>query len=269
MRLNPLRLQPVARSKRATIRSAPPRGEADTGQRHYDFSPGRCHARVIEIGWERSKIILVDELLADPHSAIELAARDISFRTARDGMSHFPGVRSGAPSDYLATFQGALEPLIRDTYSIPSDLHASVRTMFSITTTSPARLMQLQRVPHYDAVEKRMISVVHYLFRKSFGGTCFFRHRATGFERMAPDREDVYTARLDSQLEEIGQLPDRYMTESNALFERTYDAEGLFNRLVIFEGQLLHSGTVNADAGLVQDPRAGRLTVNTFLTYGD
>lgn len=234
----------------------------------YDFSPGDVRTAVVEVGHERNNVIVVDNLLRCPEAAVELAARGITFRTDLAGKSHFPGVRSGAPPDYLKTFMDVLEALIRSTYAIGPDVPVSPRTMFSITTTPPGQLRPLQRVPHYDAIEKKMISVVHFLFHKPFGGTCFFRHRSTGFESMAPEREEPYKEILDRELEEVGELPEAYLTTSNQLFEKTYDTEAQFNRLVIFPGQMFHSGSVNPEPGLVQDPRAGRLTLNTFLTFG-
>ena len=49
------------------------------------------------------------------------------------------------------------------------------------------------------------------------------------------------------------------------MFERTGGFEGVFNRLIAYRGSLLHSGDVAPGFGFSDDPRQGRLTVNTFF----
>jgi hypothetical protein len=60
--------------------------------------------------------------------------------------------------------------------------------------------------------------------------------------------------------------PD-YIRGNDRLYEQTGTVEGQFNRTVIYRGRLLHSATIPPGATLSPDPRKGRLTANTFLTF--
>jgi len=140
-----------------------------------------------------------------------------------------------------------------------------VECNFSIVTTPPEALTPLQRLPHFDAADPGRIAVLHYLCGPSAGGTAFYRHRTTGFETVSLSRMEDYAERLDADLARHGDPKAEYLRGDTALFEQTYRVGAAFNRLVIYRGWTLHSGTVPAGLALSGDPRAGRLTVNTFL----
>ena len=263
----------MSEAPRARIRLAPRvRGESrvsgqpETAGPGYDFSPGSdIKYQLLEIGEERNRIILVEGLLRDPDSVIRFVREDGRFTAGTDSGSHFPGVRSSAPRAYVDTFLNVLEPLIRSTWGIPDSTSFTAASMFSLTTTMPSDLMPLQRVPHHDGAGLKIISAVHFLFRGPHGGTGFYRHRATGYETITEEREALFDRMVAAEIAKDG-LPDGYVTQSNAHFVKTFDVGGAFNRLVLFPGHMLHSGSINPAAGLPKDVGTGRLTANSFLT---
>ena len=56
-----------------------------------------------------------------------------------------------------------------------------------------------------------------------------------------------------------------YITGSNELFEQIGAVEAVPDRLIIYQGSLLHSGIIPPAMKLSDDPREGRLTANIFV----
>jgi len=61
-------------------------------------------------------------------------------------------------------------------------------------------------------------------------------------------------------------LSPGYMHGSNAWFQRIGGIAARWNRLIIYDGGMLHASDVIAPDRLSADPRSGRLTLNGFFT---
>ena len=57
-----------------------------------------------------------------------------------------------------------------------------------------------------------------------------------------------------------------YLHQSNAYFTRIGGIPPKWNRLIFYDGSLLHSGDITAPEKLSNDPLSGRLTLNGFFT---
>lgn len=130
----------------------------------------------------------------------------------------------------------------------------------------PQDLTLSQRLPHFDTANEGQIATVHYLCDPKHGGTAFYRHRSTGFEAITPDRSQRYLETLRNELHEQGPPAPGYVTESNALFEQTEAIDALFDRIVVYKSNVLHSGVVN-EKTLSPDPGIGRLTTTLFARF--
>jgi len=56
-----------------------------------------------------------------------------------------------------------------------------------------------------------------------------------------------------------------YFHGSDELYEQIGAVEAVPDRMIIFQGSLLHSGIIPPDMPLTDDPRQGRLTANIFV----
>ena len=211
------------------------------------------------IGHDRQPIVVVDGFHPDP-DALRAAAMAAEFGPAQ---RHYPGIRAELPHAYFDAVRGVLVPVLREVFGHGGGIDL-LDASFSIVTTPPAALAPAQRLPHVDAVAPGRIALVHYLALDGGDGTAFFRHRATGYEAIDAERAPSYLATLDGQLR--GVMPDGYIANSNALFERVEAVDARYNRAVIYRSALLHSGAIAADAALDPDPATGRLTVTAFLS---
>jgi len=136
---------------------------------------------------------------------------------------------------------------------------------YSLVTTPPEKLTYLQRIPHIDSVASKELAFVHYLFKADLGGTAFYRHRKTGFEYVDQDRKPEYLRCLEEEKLGPHSPPAEYIQGDTPLYELLGSQQGVFNRLVMYRRNSLHSGALGRDFVVDPNPRTGRLSINGFL----
>ncbi|RZA12645.1 MAG: hypothetical protein EOP93_21580 [Lysobacteraceae bacterium] len=120
-------------------------------------------------------------------------------------------------------------------------------------------------MPHIDSVQGSGLATVHYLFHGEWGGTAFYRHRATGFEVVDASRRDSYYARLAEESRGADAPRPGYIGDDTPLFERVCRVEPAFNRMAVYRRNSLHSGCIDNARVPPADPLAGRLSINSFI----
>lgn len=221
-------------------------------------------ARVERIGAEQTAVIVVEDCLEAPEAAIERAAGMLFTPIG----PYYPGVRASLGAEAAGAFGGAFGRAFGRAVEEALGVSAAAwkgDCFFSIVTTPPARLAPIQRLPHFDGLEETRIAALLYLARTDFGGTSFYRHRATGFETVDAARYPAYGAALKADVERHGLPPADYIGDGGALFEEIATFAPVFNRLLLYRGNALHCSRIRNANALNADPRAGRLTLNLFL----
>ena len=223
-----------------------------------EFDVSVRRANVVRIGRDASPVICVDDFCADPEALVTLAEQAAFI----DVGSNYPGVRAPAPAAYVRAVLHALAPLVERHFGAPPEDDLDL-CAFSMVTKSPGLLRASQRIPHFDGPESRRIALLHYLCAPRQGGTSFYRHRVTGLETVSAERAQEYRDIVARQLRE--KLPmGGYASAATPGFERIHRVDAAFNRIVVYPGNLLHSGDIGPDTVLSEDPRRGRLTINGF-----
>lgn len=213
------------------------------------------------LGYEAEPLLVIDNAMADPRRLVDEAVNG-AFAPAFGPAGGYPGLRAPAPLDYVETVARALFPQIVDAFDLPPVKLARAECNFSVVTQPPEALIPSQREPHVDTADPLQFAILHYLCDPEHGGTGFYRHRATGFETLTPDRIAPYRAARTSEPPPPAGYPAR---ESNA-FEQIGGIDAAFDRIAIYRSRLLHSGLIPDPTRLSNDPRTGRLTANIFLT---
>ena len=229
-------------------------------------TPIRPHPRlqvsVTQVGIERAPVIVVDNFVSNPDELVEDAATEHPFRPFA---MYYPGVKSPVPPMYaLAVYQILKDP-IRTVFGLEGLDVIMADSDFRMVTRPSEGLHPRQLVPHYDGPDPNAIVVLHYLATRPFGGTSMYRHRATGFERIAGNRVPHFEETVNREIAE--DRPQDYIDGDTGLFERIATFPNVFNRAVIYRGISLHSGDIAAGP-FEPDPRLGRLTANTVLLFG-
>jgi hypothetical protein len=210
------------------------------------------------VGVEQAPVIVIDEFWLEPGRLVAMAG-DAAFI---DAGSVYPGVRAPAPAGYVASLLAATAGLIERVFGAApaEDLDTCA---FSMVTKAPATLRPLQRIPHFDGPEPGRLAFLHYLCAPRQGGTSFYRHRATGLSTLTPDNAETYRRAVAAEIS-AESPPPGYARGDSPGFQRLHGVAAAFNRLVIYPGNLLHSGDIGPDTVLAEDPRLGRLTINGF-----
>jgi len=230
-------------------------------------TPIRPHPRlqvsVTQVGAERAPVMVVDNFIANPDELVEDAATEHPFRPFA---LYYPGVRAPIPAMYpLAVYQILKEP-IRTVFGLDGLDVVMADSDFRMVTKPPNGLHARQMVPHYDIADPNVIVVLHYLARHPLGGTSMYRHRSTGFERIAGNRVEPFETAISEELKSW--QPSGFVDGDTPHFERIASFPGVFNRALIYRGISLHAGDIGADFPFDPDPRQGRLTANTVFFFG-
>lgn len=223
-------------------------------------------AQMMRVGQEQTPVAILDGAMADPRQAVDLAASLAPFPPI--DRNYYPGqrrlIRRDEPAHaYTAAICNLVAQPMFDAFGVG---RFQVReASFSIVTQAPQTTQLIQRVPHFDTVDPNDYAVLQYLTDPPQGGTAFYRHRRTGFERLTASRYHPFLAALDEDLAEFGPPAPAYITGSSPAFERIGRCDGAFNRIVIYQGALLHCAEIASDFAFDADPRRGRLTGNIFI----
>ena len=182
--------------------------------------------------------------------------------------NYYPGLRrvitetDEAANAYVERSCQAAAQFVAGAFDV--DAFDLVEASFSMVTLDPAALNPTQRAPHFDSNDPKYYALLHYLRVPEATGTAFYRQRSTGIERVTEDNISTFVTTAER---EAAMLPDDsgYINGSNQFFEQIGAVEGVPDRLIIYQGSLLHSGIIPAGMNLSPDPRVGRLTANFFL----
>jgi len=211
-----------------------------------------------DLGCEAVPLWVVDEAHPAPDRLVEQAL-SASFQS--EPGAFYPGARADAPVDYAAWLEAVTGRLAE------FDAVRVLRATFAVATADPAGLAPVQRIPHYDGPDEDVYATVHYLCGEPHRGTGFFRHVRSGFERITAARTPAWRHALSEDRMSYGLPGDRYHAGSRQGFEQTGYADCVYNRLIIYPANCLHSGDIGLSwrAG---DLRSARLTVTGLLTPG-
>ena len=114
------------------------------------------------------------------------------------------------------------------------------------------------------STDPKYYALLHYLRVPAGSGTAFYRQRSTAIERVTELNVSTFIPVAQVQ---AAQLPvgSGYIAGSDEFFEQIGAVEAVPDRLIIYQGSLLHSGIIPDDMTFSADPREGRLTANIFV----
>jgi hypothetical protein len=217
------------------------------------------------VGESQSAVVVIDDFTGFAEDVAQIADALAPFPM---GHNYYPGLRrviraaDTEASRYAERLCSDAAQFIWGAFDIERfDL---VEASFSMVTRRPADLIPPQRLPHFDSTDPKYLALLHYLRVPQATGTAFYRQRFTGIERVTESNHDQFVSTLKA---EAAQLPAHsgYITASNEFFEQIDAVEGVPDRLLIYQGSLLHSGIIPPDMNLSGDPKVGRLTANIFI----
>src|SRR5262245_38308278 len=151
----------------------------------------------LTIGAEQQPLLVIDNFVGDADKLVR-KARTSQFTL---GSPYFPGIRVEAPQAYRQLIVTGLRDILFDYFQLRGESFRFPMCHYSLVTTPAAQLAVLQRIPHFDSLDRNGLATVHYLFKRKLGGTAFYRHRKTGFEYVDESRREIYFKSLAAENE--------------------------------------------------------------------
>lgn len=231
------------------------------------FLVGQVKAELRRFGTTESPVVVIDDFSGDCEAIARLADALAPFPKVSE-QSYYPGVRRiitradrGGDAFVERTCRDAAQFIARAFDVEGFDL---IEASFSIVSTKPSELQPAQRAPHFDSTDQKYYALLHYLRVPERTGTAFYRQRDTGIERVTEGNVDAFVAaaRIAAAALPAG---SGYIAGSNDAYEQIGAIEAVPDRLLVYQGSLLHSGIIPEGMTFTTDPREGRLTANLFV----
>lgn len=218
------------------------------------------------VGTDQTPVVVIDDFSKSLESLIDIAARLGPYSSHNS--NYYPGVRriitsaDGPANAYVEETCERAGQFIAGAFDI--DRFNLVEASFSLVTKLGSDLSPPQRAPHFDSTDQNYLALLHYLHVPANSGTAFYRQRSTGIERVTDKNVELF---VEAAKRDAARLPPKagYISGSDDFYEQIGLVEAIPDRLVIYQGSLLHSGVIPADMSFSHDPRKGRLTANLFV----
>lgn len=222
--------------------------------------------QLLRFGEGQSPVVVIDDFSRDAE-AIAALAEALGPFPAID-VNYYPGVRrliTRADTDadaYVERTCRDAAQFIAGAFDI--DRFDLIEASFSIVTLQPHDLRPVQRAPHFDSTDQKYFALLHYLRVPPGSGTAFYRQRSTGIERVTEQNITTFV-RTAEAIEPLLPKDSGYIQGSNEFYEQIGAVEAFPDRMLIYQGSLLHSGIIPPGMKFSDDPREGRLTANIFV----
>ncbi len=138
-----------------------------------------------------------------------------------------------------------------------------------MVTLPPQILRPYQWFCHRDSMNippgQSIQASVLYLFKnEDLGGTSFYEPAQSEKEisQLFRDANTLPAAAFTNKYA----IESGYMLDSNRYFCKIGSVPAKWNRLIFYDGSILHSGDIRSPDKLSDDPREGRLSFNGFFT---
>ena len=209
---------------------------------------------------------VVDDALLEPERMVAWAnAQKEAFRPV--DFSAYPGQFVYLPPADNVAIQTFFLQHMRGRFDARRLVRLHAR--LSMVTLAPQALRPAQWLCHKDhfglePTQSIQASVLYLFDNESLGGTGFFEPARPADEMAALFADAIalpaaeFSARYD--------IAPGYLRASNPYFRRIGGVPARWNRMVFYDGTILHTGDILTPWQLSDDPLRGRLTLNGFFT---
>jgi Family of unknown function (DUF6445) len=209
---------------------------------------------------------VIDEVFLHPEAWVQEAIKHRA-RFIEAPSNAYPGIELQMPEDINQGIVNYFNAYLNRRFGIRRIKSSFSR--LSMVTRKPEQLMPRQWICHRDGVSivpnERMLASVIYLYKQpSLGGTSFYRPRQNT-QQTVQLIHDSSVLQAEQFSAKYGILPG-FMIESNHWFEKIASIEARWNRMIVYDGMVFHSGDIIRPEAMTDDPETGRLSLNGFFS---
>lgn len=209
---------------------------------------------------------VIDDALAEPERLLAWASEQRMAFKAVD-FSAYPGRYLLLPSVQNAAIEAFFQQRMRPLFDARRLM--SMHARLAMVTLPPEALRPAQWICHSDhfgleSWQSIQASVLYLFDDEALGGTGFYAPRLPPEETSGLFRDAI--AMSGPQFTERYGIESGYLCESNPYFQRIGGVRARWNRMVFYDGTILHTGDIHHPERLSNDPAHGRLTLNGFFT---
>lgn len=209
---------------------------------------------------------VIDDVLAEPERLLALASEQRMAFKAVD-FSAYPGRYLLLPSALNAAIEALFQQRMRPLFDARRLM--SMHARLAMATLPPEALRPAQWICHSDHFglenwQSIQASVLYLFDDEALGGTGFYASRRSATETSALFADAI--AMPGPQFTERYGIEPGYLCDSNPYFERVGGVRARWNRMVFYDGTILHTSDIPHPERLSDDPASGRLTLNGFFT---
>lgn len=219
-----------------------------------------------KIGADQQELVRVDNYMQGANALKQDAIARNNFAVAD---SFYPGIRMAISDTYIVALVKNFHGIIQDFFGLDLRKIKKAVSAYSIVTYAPDQLKLMQRIPHFDAPSRDSLAVIHYLCDAPDSGTSFYRHNATGYEYINKDRIGNYEKSIVERFQNPTDQPTHYICGDTEDYSEIASHSAVYNRLLMYRGSSLHSGIIRPGYNFDPSPETGRLTVTSFIEFGD
>lgn len=209
---------------------------------------------------------VVDDVLAEPERLVAWArAQRAAFQHL--DFSAYPGQYVLLPATINAAIEAFFQQRIRPLFDARRLM--SMHARLAMVTLPPEALRPAQWICHSDHFglenwQSIQASVLYLFDDETLGGTGFYAPKRSAAETSSLFKDAI--AMSGPQFTQRYAIEPGYLCDSNDYFERIGGVQPRWNRMVFYDGTLLHTGDIHHPERLSEDPATGRLTLNGFFT---
>ncbi len=220
----------------------------------------QARVSIRKIGREEQPLVIIDQY-SGMAARLHKAGCNSQFQQAG---AFYPGLRAAARPDLIELRRDMITTILEQVFGLRQEIVLEMLA-YALVTAARGSLSAAQSIPHYDHAGQNVVAGMFYMLGEGSGGTAFYRHRRTGFETITALREAEYRSAVEGELQQSGWQAGDYHYGDTDHYELLDEVEARPDRLILYRGNLLHSGVIPGSANLSCDPSTGRLTMNMFF----
>lgn len=219
----------------------------------------------IKVPETETNIYIIDNFIDNLAPIFNFAQKVAYYNPMFSDRSFYPGMRDHMPQPYLRLLEDFFCTQLMPLIAHKDDQVTFHKSLLSLVTCDPKDLITDQKIPHIDSCNSNDFAFVHYLSEKALGGTSIYKYKPKNIIEFKEEHKVLLPDMLNNVNKTLSEHSG-YINGSTSIFEQVLKIEAKINRLIVYQGNLLHSANITSQLSYNRDPKIGRLSISSFAS---